>query len=73
MFEWLFPRAEPGGRLAGPRAEYDGEYDPVYGLPKSALAAWLARNPALGKEYEAELPRGAPRSRLMGYRDLNKT
>lgn len=57
MFEWLFPRIEQGGRPAGRCAEYDGEYDPVYGLPKSALAAWLGRNPALGKEHEAELRR----------------
>jgi hypothetical protein len=57
MFEWLFPRSERGGRPAGLGVEYDGDYDPIYGLPKSALAPWLARNPALGKEYEAELRR----------------
>ncbi len=57
MFEWLFPPVKQGGRPAAPAAEYDGEYDPVYGLPKSALAAWLARNPVLGKEHEAELRR----------------
>jgi hypothetical protein len=57
MCAWLFPRWEKDGQPAGRRAEYDGEYDPVYGLPKSALAAWLARNPALGEEHEAELRR----------------
>jgi hypothetical protein len=57
MFEWLYPRIGQGGRPAGPLAEYDGEFEPVYGLPKSALAAWLARNPSLAKEYEAELRR----------------
>jgi hypothetical protein len=55
MFAWLFPRSETDGQPAGRRVEYDGDYDPVYGLPKSAIAAWLGRNPALGKEYEAEL------------------
>lgn len=53
MFEWLFPRVGQGGRPAGPRVEYD----PVYGLAKSAIAPWLARNPELGKEHEAELRR----------------
>ena len=57
MFEWLFPRIGQGGRPVGRRVEYDGEYDPVYGLAKSALAPWLARNPGLGKEYEAEMRR----------------
>lgn len=29
----------------------DGEYDPVYGLPKRAVEEWLARNPGLREEH----------------------
>jgi hypothetical protein len=31
------------------------EYEPVYGLPKRAVEEWLARNPQLNEEYEAQL------------------
>ena len=30
-------------------------YDPVYGLPKSAIDAWLAHNPELRRHHETEL------------------
>jgi hypothetical protein len=30
-------------------------YDPVYGLPRRAVEEWLARNPGIRDEYEAEL------------------
>jgi len=33
------------------------EYDPVYGLPIKSVERWLARNPRLREEYEAELRR----------------
>ncbi len=37
------------------------EYEPVYGLPRRAIEAWLARNPRLRKEYEEEwLDRNPP-------------
>lgn len=39
------------------------EYDPIYGLSQRAVDAWLARNPKLKAEYEAEL-----RSRAMARR-----
>ena len=31
------------------------KFEPVYGLPKQSLEEWLARNPALRKDYGAEL------------------
>ena len=38
------------------QARYDGEYDPVYGLPRLAVLEWLARNPgpAESTTYEVE-------------------
>jgi hypothetical protein len=32
-------------------------YDPIYGLPKSVIDAWLAHNPQLRRQHEAELLR----------------
>jgi hypothetical protein len=37
------------------------QYDPVYGLPRRSLEEWLARNPDVKDEYEAELRRRAVR------------
>jgi hypothetical protein len=31
---------------------FDGEYEPVYGLPKRSVEEWLARNPQLRERYE---------------------
>ena len=31
------------------------QFEPIYGLPKPALDEWLSRNPALEKDYHAEL------------------
>lgn len=31
------------------------EFEPIYGLPKRSLDEWLSRNPALRKDYDAEL------------------
>ena len=31
------------------------EFEPIYGLPRRSLDAWLARNPKLKQEYEAKL------------------
>lgn len=31
------------------------KFEPIYGLPKRALAEWLSRNPTLKAEYEKEL------------------
>jgi hypothetical protein len=30
----------------------DGEYDPVYGLPRRAVEEWLAHNPRFREQYE---------------------
>lgn len=30
-------------------------YDPVYGLPKSAIDAWLAHNPELRRQHDFAL------------------
>lgn len=30
-------------------------FEPIYGLPKRSLDEWLSQNPALKKDYEAEL------------------
>lgn len=32
-----------------------GQYDPVYGLPRRAVEDWLARNPAIKRDYEAAI------------------
>jgi hypothetical protein len=50
MFKWLlwfFGRAPIIPQL--------DEFEPIYGLPKSSFDEWIARNPALRKEYEAKL------------------
>lgn len=31
------------------------KFEPIYGLPTRSLDEWLSRNPALRKDYEAEL------------------
>ncbi|MBX3415799.1 MAG: hypothetical protein KF708_24150 [Pirellulales bacterium] len=31
------------------------EFEPIYGLPRHAAEAWLARNPALKKDYDQRL------------------
>ena len=40
--------------VATDSAERD-HYDPIYGLPKRSLEAWLLLNPQIKKQYEAEL------------------
>jgi hypothetical protein len=42
-----------GGKPAQPPVAYD----PIYGLPKSEIDAWLAHNPELRRQHEAELQR----------------
>jgi hypothetical protein len=50
---WFFRLFGEGGKPARRPAAYD----PVYGLPKSEIDAWLAHNPALRRQHEAELQR----------------
>jgi len=53
MLKWL-------GRLFGKPDKPtlpDTKYDPVYGLSRQSVEDWLARNPRLRDEYEAELRR----------------
>ena len=52
-FAWLFRLFGEGGKPARPPVAYD----PVYGLPKSEIDAWLAHNPELRRQHEAELQR----------------
>jgi hypothetical protein len=54
-FAWFFRLlgAGAGGKAAQPHVVYD----PDYGLSKSAIDAWLAHNPGLRKQQEAELQR----------------
>lgn len=42
----------------------NGQYDPIYGLPRRAVDEWLKHNPVLKQEYDAML-----RARLL-TRDL---
>ena len=39
----------------GDRKAWEDKFDPIYGLPYPALSDWLARNPKLREQYEAEL------------------
>jgi hypothetical protein len=48
---WFFRLFGEGGKPAWPSVAYD----PVYGLPKSEIDAWLARNPELRRQHEAAL------------------
>jgi hypothetical protein len=41
--------------LESRRAKELSRFEPIYGLPRRSLDAWLARNPQLRKEYEIEL------------------
>jgi len=50
---WFFRLFGEGGKPARPAVVYD----PVYGLPKSVIDAWLAHNPELRRQHEAELQR----------------
>ena len=50
---WFFRLVGMDGERAGPRVAYD----PVDGLPRSEVDAWLARNPELRRRHEAELLR----------------
>lgn len=52
-FAWLFRLLGEGGNPAPPPVAYD----PIYGLPKSEIDAWLAHNPELRRKHEAELQR----------------
>jgi hypothetical protein len=49
-------------RVAAEPASVDGDYEPVYGLPRLAVEEWLAHNPQLREEYElrAWLARNPP-------------
>jgi hypothetical protein len=51
MLERLWRRFGKNGRSTSP----DGEYEPVYGLPRHEVEQWLERNPHLREKYEAEL------------------
>ena len=52
-FPWFFRLFGEGGKPA----RRPVAYDPVYGLPKSEIDAWLAHNPELRRQHEAELQR----------------
>jgi hypothetical protein len=52
-FKWFFRLFGEDGEPARPHIAYD----PVYGLPKSEVDAWLAHNPELRSQHEAELQR----------------
>ncbi len=52
-FAWFFRLLGEGGKPA----QHDVVYDPVYGLAKSEIDAWLAHNPELRRQHEAELQR----------------
>lgn len=52
-FAWFFRLFGEGGKPPAPSVAYD----PVYGLPKSEIDAWLAHNPELRKQHEFELQR----------------
>ncbi len=52
-FAWFFRFLGDGGKPA----QHEVTYDPVYGLEKSAIDAWLAHNPELRRQHEAELQR----------------
>lgn len=50
-FARLFRLLGEGGKPARPPVAYD----PIYGLLQSAIDAWLAHNPELRRQHEAEL------------------
>jgi hypothetical protein len=52
-FAWFFRLFGEGSKPARPVVAYD----PIYGLPKSVIDAWLAHNPELRRKHEAELQR----------------
>jgi hypothetical protein len=52
-FTWFFRLFGEGGKPAPPPVAYD----PIYGLPKSEIDSWLAHNPELRRQHEAELQR----------------
>jgi hypothetical protein len=48
-------------------------YDAIYGLPKSAIDAWLAHNPELRKLHEIELrQRGDVEEQTRGEKGIAK-
>jgi len=72
MLNWL---RQLFGKAGEPTSSSTGD-DPIYGLPRHSVEQWLARNPRIREEYDAELrrrklngwsaageqPRAAPRS-----------
>ncbi len=50
-FAWLYRHLRANVKLATPPVSYD----PVYGLSKAAVDAWLAHNPELRRQHEIEL------------------
>ena len=52
-FAWFNRLLGEGGKPA----QHHVAYDPVYGLAKSEIDAWLAHNPELRRQHEAELQR----------------
>ena len=52
-FAWFLRFFGEGAKPALPLVAYD----PVYGLAKSKIDAWLAHNPELRRRHEAELQR----------------
>lgn len=52
-FAWLFRLLGESDKPARPAVAYDT----IYGLPKSEIDAWLAHNPELRRQHEAELQR----------------
>ena len=59
MWKWLLRRFG----LVPQAAPFDGDYEPVYGLPRAQVEAWLALNPQLRKDYEVMAGRNAAASR----------
>jgi hypothetical protein len=57
MFKSLFRRPQ-----VVPNSAERNWHDPIYGLSKRSLDAWLLLNPQLREQYDAELKtRSAPR------------
>lgn len=50
---WLFRLLGEDDKPARPPVAYD----PIYGLAKSEIDAWLAHNPELSRRHEAEIQR----------------
>ena len=47
--------------------------EPIYGLTKQSLDAWLSRNPGLKKDYQVKLSAHLQRDRVAGSKNLVAT